>query len=133
MKFLMNLIPLNILALIVILLHDRGYLDTILGPAGKCQDYNFLAVVAAILLMTLSWELLKATYLAPSGSGSWVDFIMSFMFVLGLIGYAVYEYAKNQALPSAAYGLLTEAQLLDVMVGFVLAISNARRDLNLGG
>jgi len=128
-KFLLNLIPLNVLALIVILLHDRGYLEPLLGPPGNCQDYKFLAVVGATLLMTLSWELIKATYLAPKGSGSWIDFIMSFAFALGLIGYAIYEYAKYQTLPSAAYGLLTEAQLLDVMVGFVLAINNARRDL----
>ncbi len=133
MNFLKSLIPLNVIALIVILLHDRGIAPAILGSEGKCGDYQFLAIVASILLLTLSWELVKATMLASEGSGSWVDFFMSFGFVIALIGYAVFEYAQTHRLPSAAYGLLTEAQLLDVMVGFVLAITNARRDLNLGG
>ena len=133
MNFIKNLIPLNVIALIIILLHDRGIAPAILGKEGKCGDYDFLALVGAVLLLTLSYELVKATLLAPSGSGSWVDFFMSFGFVIALIGYAVFEYAQTHRLPSAAYGLLTEAQILDVMVGFVLAISNARRDLNLGG
>ncbi len=132
MKLLLNLIPLNVLALLLILLHERGFLNQFFDSTNKCGDYKFLALIGGLLLMTLSWELVKATMLAPKGSGSWLDFFMSFAFVVGLIMYAVFEYAQSAKVPSAPYLLLTEAQLLDVMVGFVLAISNARRDLNLG-
>ncbi len=131
MKFLLDLIPLNILALILILAHKRGLLDPVLGQF-KYPDQVFLFAVAALLLFTLSWELIKATILAPKGSGSWIDFLMSFLFFVGLMFYAVKEYYKSGIYPGLDYILLLEAQALDVIVGFILAISNARRDFSLG-
>jgi hypothetical protein len=132
LKLLLDLIPLNILALIAILLHERGLLDPLLLHFGRNIDYNFLFAIAALLFMTLSWELVKATILAPKGSGSWIDFIASFAFLIGLIVYAVKDYYKDGFFPGLDYMLLLEAQTLDVIVGFILALSNARRDLNLG-
>ena len=131
MKFLLDLIPLNILALILILAHKRGLLDPILVHF-KYPDQVFLFGVAALLLFTLSWELVKATILAPKGKGSWVDFMSSFLFFVGLMFYAVREYYKSGIYPGLDYILLLEAQALDVIVGFILAISNARRDFSLG-
>ncbi len=131
MKVLLDLIPLNILALILILAHKRGLTDPLLNQF-KYPDQVFLFIVAALLLMTLSIELIKATILAPKGSGSWIDFLMSFLFFVGLMFYAVKAYYKSGDYPTLDYMLLLEAQALDVVVGFILAISNARRDFSLG-
>ncbi len=132
MKLLLDLIPLNVLALIAILLQERGLLDPLLLHFGRNVDYNFLFAIAALLFITLSWEMIKATILAPKGSGSWIDFLASFGFLIALIAYALKDYYKNGAFPELPYMLLLEAQTLDVIVGFILALSNARRDLNLG-
>jgi len=131
-KLLLDLIPLNILALVLILFKKKGLLDPILLEFGKNTQYTFLFLIGALLLFTLSWELVKATILAPKGSGSWIDFFMSFIFFVGLMFYAIQQYYKTGVYPDLAYVLLLEAQALDVVVGFILAISNARRDLSLG-
>jgi len=131
-KFLLDLIPLNILALIAIMAHGRGLLDPILLYFGKNTDYHFLFFIGALLLLTLSWELIKATILAPKGKGSWIDFLMSFLFFVGLLVYAVRQYYKLGIYPELTYVLLLEAQALDVVVGFILALSNARRDFSMG-
>ncbi len=132
MKFLLDLIPLNVLALILILAHKRGLTDPLLSQF-KYPDQVFLFIVAALLLATLSWELVKATILAPKGSGLWVDFTMSFLFFVGLMGYAIKLYYKSGEYPTMDYILLLEAQMLDVIVGFILALSNARRDFSVTG
>ena len=100
--------------------------------APKEREHVFLFAVGALLMATLSYELIKATFLAPKGSGVWVDFTMSFIFLIALIIYAVRQYYSSGTYPTFEYILLLEAQTLDVMVGFILTISNARRDLNFG-
>lgn len=135
MRFLQELIPLNILALILILLYERGALVPLFqafSVAPKEREFTFLFIIAALLMATLSYELIKATFLAPKGSGVWVDFVMSFAFLIGLLVYAVKQYYKLGTYPTFEYLLLMEAQTLDVLVGFILTISNARRDLSIG-
>jgi len=135
LKFLQELVPLNILAMILILLNERGLLDPLyraLSIAPKERAHTFLFFVAALLMVTLSYELIKATFLAPKGSGVWVDFVMSFLFLIALLIYAVKQYYKLGTYPTFEYFLLLEAQTLDVIVGFILTVSNARRDLNFG-
>ena len=134
MKFLQELIPLNILALIIILLNEKGALAPLyisFDVAPKDRDHIFLFAIAALLMATLSYELIKATFLAPKGSGVWVDFTMSFIFLIALLIYAVKEYYKSGQYPTFEYLLLVEAQTLDVIVGFILTVSNARRDLSI--
>ena len=135
MKFLQELIPLNILALILILMNQKGALAPLyisFNVAPQNREHVFLFAIAALLMATLSYELIKATFLAPKGSGVWVDFTMSFIFLIALLIYAVKQYYKTGAYPTFEYILLLEAQTLDVIVGFILTVSNARRDLAIG-
>jgi hypothetical protein len=121
--------------MILILLNERGLLNPLyhaLAIAPKERAHTFLFFVAALLMITLSYELIKATFLAPKGSGVWVDFVMSFLFLIALLIYAVKQYYKLGTYPTFEYFLLLEAQTLDVIVGFILTVSNARRDLNFG-
>jgi uncharacterized protein (TIGR02588 family) len=69
---------------------------------------------------------------APSGSNAWIDFIMSFLLLIAVFGYIIYIIMRLNQTPPALYWLALEAQMLDVMVGFYIAISNARRDFNTG-
>ena len=135
LKFLQELVPLNILAIIFILLNERGLLNPLylaMDIAPKNREHVFLFAVSALLMATLSYELIKATFLAPKGSGVWVDFTMSFIFLIALIVYSVKQYYASGRYPTFEYILLLEAQTLDVIVGFILTISNARRDLSIG-
>ncbi len=136
MGFIINLFPMNFFPLILVILYERAELakkyvnvdiTTIITPE------NFLYMTAALLLATLSWEMVKATIYAPKGSGTWVDFMMSFLLLIGITLYIGNIVMKQGGTPSKLILLVAEAQLFDVVVGFILAISNARRDLNMGG
>jgi len=132
----MNLLPMNVFPLILVVLYENAHLakkyinmdiTTVLGK------YEFLYMVSALLLFTLSYEMVKAAMFAPKGSGTWVDFIMSFLLFMGIILYIMHVIMQLDKEPSLLILLIAEAQLLDVMVGFYLAITNARRDFNTGG
>jgi len=136
MGFILNLFPMNFFPLILVILYERAdiakkYINmditTIITPE------NFLYMTAALLLATLSWEMVKATIYAPKGSGTWLDFMMSFLLLIAIILYIANIVMKHGGTPSKLILLVVEAQLFDVVVGFILAISNARRDLNMGG
>jgi hypothetical protein len=136
MGFFFSILPLNVFPLMLVILYENGDLakkyfniefSSIIG------DYFFLALVAAILLLTLSTEMIKAAMFAPKGSSAWFDFIMSFLLFMGIILYIAHIIMKLGETPSVLLLLIAEAQMLDVMVGFYLAITNARRDFNAGG
>ena len=136
MGFVMNLLPMNIFPLILVILYENAQLakkyvnmdiTTVIG------EYEFLYMVSALLLFTLSYEMVKAAMFAPKGSGTWVDFIMSFLLFMGIILYIMRDIMEFDQRPSLLIMLIAEAQFLDVMVGFYLAITNARRDFNTGG
>ena len=136
MGFIMNLLPMNVFPLILVILYENAdlakkYIN--MDITQVINPYNFLFMVSALLLFTLSYEMVKAAMFAPKGSGTWVDFIMSFMLFMGIILYLFHVIMELHQKPSKLIILIAEAQLLDVMVGFYLAITNARRDFNTGG
>ena len=136
MRFIFSLMPLNVIPLILVILYENGdlakkYINVEFTEI--VNEYNFLYIVAAILLVTLSAEMIKAAMFAPKGSTAWIDFIMSFLLFMGIILYIAHIVMKLGETPSALLLLIAEAQFLDVLVGFYLAITNARRDFNAGG
>jgi hypothetical protein len=136
MGFIMNLLPMNVFPLILVILYENAdlaqkYIN--MDITQVINPYNFLFMVSALLLFTLSYEMVKAAMFAPKGSGTWVDFIMSFMLFMGIVLYIFHVVMELHERPSKLIILIAEAQLLDVMVGFYLAITNARRDFNTGG
>ncbi len=136
MGFITNILPMNVFPLLLVILYEKGALaDKYLSfdPTTVISEYAFLYIIASLLLFTLSYEMIKATMFASKGSGTWVDFIMSFLLFIGIILYIAYTILKLNEKPSLLILLVAEAQLLDVMVGFYLTITNARRDFNAGG
>ncbi len=136
MGFFVNILPMNIFPLMFVILYENGDLAKKyfnVDFTSIISEYNFLFLIAALLLFTLSYEMIKAAMFAPKGSGAWVDFIMSFLLLMGIILYIAHIVMKLGEKPSVLLFLIAEAQLLDVMVGFYLAITNARRDFNTGG
>ncbi len=128
MGFLFNLFPLNVFPLILVVLREQGLI-----PNHIIGDYAFLALIASLLIATLSIELIKAAMFAPKGSGAWVDFVMSLLLFIGIIAYIVYTFAALNKAPSILYLLVLEAQFFDLLVGFYITITNARRDFHTGG
>jgi len=128
MGFLFSLIPLNAIPIALIYLKVQGVI-----PKELMSSYNFAILIGGLLMFTLSIEMIKSAMFAPSGSNAWVDFIMSFILLIVVFGYIIYIITKLNQTPPTLYWLALEAQMLDVMVGFYIAISNARRDFNTSG
>ena len=126
MGFLFSLVPLNIFPIMIIYAKVEGLLPT----KGLVSDSEFAIMMAGLLMATLSVEIIKSSYFAPKGANAWVDFIMSFLFFLAIVIYVFYIVFKLNLIPDSLYLLALEAQFLDVLVGFYIAISNARRDFN---
>ncbi len=122
MRLLLSLIPLNIVPIALIFMRNFGYFSGV-------DRYDFALVVAGILLLTLAVEMVKSAMFALSGAASWLDFFMSFLLLIALFGYVIYSYVKTSGVPDPLFWLALEAQILDVIVGFYIAITNARRDI----
>ncbi len=122
MRIFLSFLPLNIIPILAIYLYDRGVF-------GFLDRYTFALLVAALLLLTLSLEMIKSAMFAPKGSASWIDFFFSLLLLVGLLGYLIFIYVKVGDIPDKLYWLALEAQMLDVIVGFYIAITNARRDI----
>lgn len=129
MGFLFSLIPLNAIPLLLVILKEQN----IIKMNSAVSSYEFLAIIAGMLIFTLSIELIKASMFAPKGANTWVDFMMSMFLFIGIISYLVYQVTLTGKLPSILYILVLEAQFFDLLVGFYITISNARRDFNTGG
>ncbi len=119
---LFSLLPLNIIPIGLIFLYEFGMIE-------YKDSYTFAIIVAAILIFTLSIEMVKSAMFALSGPASWLDFFMSFLLLIGVFGYIIYVYVKQGGVPSPLFWLALEAQTLDVVVGFYIAVTNARRDI----
>jgi len=128
MGFLFSLIPLNAIPIAFIFLKVEGLI-----PKDAINGYNFTVLIAGVLMLTLSIEIMKSSFFAPKGGNAWIDFIMSFLLFIGIISYILFIIFKQNKTPHPLYFLALEAQFLDVMVGFYIAISNARRDFGVGG
>ncbi|NPA04155.1 MAG: hypothetical protein GXO61_04760 [Epsilonproteobacteria bacterium] len=122
MRAFFALFPFNLIPIIIIFLHESGYLDIV-------DKYTFTVAVSAIILLTLSVEMIKAAMFALSSTVSWLDFLISFLLLVVLLIYIVYVYFKTGGVPSPLFWLALEAQALDVIVGFYITLTNARRDI----
>ena len=121
MRLLFSFFPLNIIPIGLIFLAHFGIIE---------RPRHFELIVAGLLIFTLSLELMKSSMFALSGSASWLDFFMSLALLLALAGYVIYLFAKGQSIdPLLWLGL--EAQAMDVIAGFYIAITNARRDIGI--
>jgi hypothetical protein len=129
MGLLFSFIPLNMIPIIIIVLQVEGLLPI----KGIMSEYEFAVLMAGFLMATLSIEIIKSSFFAPKGAYAWVDFIMSLMFLVSIVTYILYLIFKLGIVPSSLYILALEAQFLDVLVGFYITISNARRDFNTSG
>jgi len=127
MGFISSLIPLNAFPIALIFLRVEGII-----PKDAITSYNFAVLIGGLLMFTLSIEMIKSAMFAPSGSSAWVDFVMSFLLLIAIFGYIIYIITKLNQTPPTLYWLALEAQMLDVMVGFYIAITNARRDFHTG-
>ena len=128
MGVLFSLIPLNVFPIAIIFLKVEGYFSL----EGIMTNTEFAVIMAGVLMMTLSIEIVKSSMFAPKGASAWVDFIMSFLFFMLIVVYVFYMIFKLNEKPPLIYFLALEAQFLDILVGFYITISNARRDLNTG-
>ncbi|MRI59102.1 MAG: hypothetical protein C6H99_06325 [Epsilonproteobacteria bacterium] len=124
MRIFFSLLPLNIIPIALIFLHEFGYIE-------YKDNYTFALIVSGLLIFTLSIEMVKSAMFALSGPASWLDFFMSFLLLIAVFGYIVYVYVKQGGVPSPLFWLALEAQTLDVVVGFYIAVTNARRDIGV--
>ncbi len=129
MGFIFSLIPLNTIPLVLVVMKEQGLIKF----NTAISSYEFLGIISGMLIFTLSIELIKASMFAPKGASSWVDFVMSMLLFIGIISYLVYQVTITGQLPSVLYLLVLEAQFFDLLVGFYITISNARRDFSTGG
>lgn len=84
---------------------------------------EFMAMISAVLLY---FEILKATRYS---SGAIIDHALSMVvFVIFLVEFIVVAGAGT-----ATFMILTLMSLLDVIAGFTVTISTARRDIAFGG
>ncbi len=133
MGFIVNILPMNVFPLILVIFYENAHIAQKYIKFDISQvvsQYEFIYIIAALLLFTLSYEMIKAAMFAPKGSGTWLDFIMSFFLLVAIIVYIANIVIKGDGKPSLLMLLIAEAQLLDVLVGFYLVITNARRDFN---
>ena len=83
-----------------------------------------LLLIGAILLLFV--EILKAT---RTGTGSIADHVLSLsVFVVYLVEFIVVPHAAH-----GVFAVLTVIALIDVIAGFSITISGARRDVGWGG
>lgn len=121
MRFIFSFLPLNIIPIGLIFLVNFGLME---------RFGNFTLIVAAILIFTLSIELMKSSMFALSGAASWLDFFMSLSLLLAVGGYLIYLFAQNKPI-DPLFWLGFEAQAMDVIAGFYIAITNAKRDIGI--
>ncbi|MRJ03281.1 MAG: hypothetical protein GXO19_01940 [Epsilonproteobacteria bacterium] len=121
MRLFLSMVPLNLIPIALIFL-------THVGIVPRFDGFNM--VIAALLIFTLAVELMKSSMFALSSGASWIDFSMSLLLLLALGGYMIYLIAQGKVIdPLLWLGL--EAQALDVIAGFYIAITNARRDIGM--
>lgn len=122
MKTIFSLLPLNTIPTVLVLLVHLGIIEL--------EQCVYIISLAATLIFTLSFEMFKAAAFAIFEGASWLDFVMSLLLLLFIMGYMMFIYV-HKGIPSADWWLVAEAQLMDVMIGFYIAIRNARRDINI--
>ena len=95
-------------------------------PSGQLWEPTVAVVIILLGLVALFIELFKST---RTSSVSIVDHILSTFVLVGfMVSWLIFEWSGN-----SVFLILTVMSFLDVIAGFTITISSARRDLSLGG
>ena len=95
-------------------------------PSGQLWEPTLAVMVILLGLVALFIELFKST---RTSSVSIVDHILSTFVLVGfMVSWMIFDWAGN-----SVFLILTIMSFLDVIAGFTITISSARRDLSLGG
>ncbi len=102
-----------------------GYLFQISMPNGGTWTFWLGDLVMLIALILLGLELVKATY--TRGAGLADQALSVVVFVIFLVEFLLVERAS-----SSLFFLLTVIAALDIIVGSIIGIRTARRDIGFG-
>ena len=95
-------------------------------PSGAVWKPTYGDLLVMLGVITLFVELFKST---RTSNTSIIDHILStFVLVAFLVIWLIYPWAGN-----SYFMILAMMSFLDVIAGFTITISSARRDMNLGG
>jgi len=95
-------------------------------PSGAVLGVTTAEALVALGLVLLYLEILKST---RSSSAAILDHVLS----MALFVVALLELILVPAMGSAAFMLVVLLTLIDVIAGFTVTISAARRDIGIGG
>lgn len=113
----------------ILVLVTGGALDGVLigfgMPSGDAFTMTTAEALVGLGLILLYLEILKAT---RTSTASVIDHVLSMaLFVIVLL-----EFILVPAMGTGAFALVVLLTLLDVIAGFTITISTARRDIGLG-
>lgn len=107
----------------------EGVLRTVLFQWGMISGglwrFHLADLVLFLALVTLFFELVKATN--TSGAS-----LANHGFSIGLLMVCLVEFLLFQKFATSLFFLLTLATLLDVIAGFMITVTAARRDIGFG-
>jgi hypothetical protein len=103
----------------------EGYLFHINMPNGGTWTFWLGDLVLLVALILLGLELIKATY--TRGAGLADQALSVIVFVIFLVEFLLVEKAA-----SSLFFLLTAISALDIIVGSIIGIRTARRDIGFG-
>ncbi|MEZ5534644.1 MAG: hypothetical protein R3F02_03370 [Thiolinea sp.] len=106
--------------------HLNDILMQIRLPSGALWEPTWGDFVVLLGVITLYFELFKAT---RTSEASIIDHLLStFVLIAYLVIWLIYPWGGN-----SVFLILSTMSFLDVIAGFTITISTARRDLALGG
>ncbi len=105
--------------------HLNDILLSIRLPSGAVWEPTWGDVVVLLGILALYFELFKAT---RTSEATIIDHLFSTFVLIGyLIIWLIYPWGGN-----SVFLILAAMSFLDVIAGFTITISSARRDLSLG-
>ena len=106
--------------------HLNDVLFSILLPSGAVWKPTWGDLMVMTGVVTLYFELFKAT---RTSEASIIDHMLSTIVLIGyLVVWLIYPWGGN-----SVFLILSAMSFLDVIAGFTITISSARRDLSFGG
>jgi hypothetical protein len=101
-------------------------MTTLSLPSGAAWSFAIGDLLLLLAIIALYIEVLKAT---RTSQASVADHVLSLLaFIISLIGFLLVP-----ALGTSTFLLILVMALFDVIAGFTITISSARRDFSLGG
>lgn len=106
--------------------HLNDILMSVTLPSGTTWEPTWGDFVVLLGVILLYFELFKATRTSES---SIIDHLLSTFVLIGyLVIWLIYPWGGN-----SVFLILSAMSFLDVIAGFTITISSARRDFSLGG